>query len=315
MADKQIKELQLQLDFVEDKLRAQKNFIDTHRYNYSTNLEAFKLRFEALSGYLGEFSDYHRQVIILVDDAQMTAVKSRYQAFEEAVFSVQTEYLEFINNSLSQIKLESPTKSQLVISAFEKPRVKLPEFELPKFDGKIESFPAFRDQFEIMINTTKLEKIEKFQYLVACCKGGDAERIINQFKITDDNYDLAFQTLAEKYTDNRILVDRHFAEIMKIVPFSQDSPEELRKLLECYSTRYRQLKREVVDVNELFDSLMIHAAAYRLDERTRRGWELSCEKGKLPSWQSFENYIENRCRVNDQIAQTSAASRKSSENK
>lgn len=73
--------------------------------------------------------------------------------------------------------------------------VRLPTFELPDFDGTVDSFPEFWDSHCAAIhNNTSLSLAHKFLYLKSYLKG-NAASIISNFQPTAENFEEAIRII------------------------------------------------------------------------------------------------------------------------
>lgn len=112
-----------------------------------------------------------------------------------AILSRQTEILDRVSNATGSTVSDN--------------RVKLPTIKLRCFDGKIEEWKCFSDNFRSVIhNKTHLSNIEKFQYLNSSISG-DAAKIIESIEITEQNYTTAWDLLQQRYDDPRSLKKKH----------------------------------------------------------------------------------------------------------
>jgi len=83
--------------------------------------------------------------------------------------------------------------------------LRLPVIPLPTFHGDIYKWISFRDRFVAMVdNRSTLSDIEKFYYLVSCCKG-DALDAIRGIPVADHNYKLVWSTLMERFNKPRLV--------------------------------------------------------------------------------------------------------------
>ncbi|XP_070163515.1 uncharacterized protein [Polyergus mexicanus] len=72
-----------------------------------------------------------------------------------------------------------------------RPSVKLPNIELPKFDGNYERWIPFRDLFESLIaSNAVLSPVQKLHYLRSTLSG-EAAKVIMALEVTNDNYETA----------------------------------------------------------------------------------------------------------------------------
>jgi hypothetical protein len=123
---------------------------------------------------------------------------SRVSLHEPDVEPCQREYQQVENNSASPVVSEEQhggaqsgvagsTQSNSVTAI--KP-TRLPEIPLSSFYGDIYKWTSFRDRFISMVEQrTSLSNIDKFYYLVGCCKG-DALESIRSIPVSDANYRL-----------------------------------------------------------------------------------------------------------------------------
>lgn len=82
---------------------------------------------------------------------------------------------------------------------------RLPEIPLPSFHGDIYKWTSFRDRFISMVEQrASLSNIDKFFYLVGCCKG-EALDSIRGILVSDANYRLAWATLEERFDKPRLV--------------------------------------------------------------------------------------------------------------
>lgn len=64
-----------------------------------------------------------------------------------------------------------PTLSTTLVDGTRKPRVKLPQLELPRFDGDIKQWPAFKNIFYASVDSVDLPLVSKLQYLKSALTG------------------------------------------------------------------------------------------------------------------------------------------------
>ena len=68
-----------------------------------------------------------------------------------------------------------------------RPIVKLPNIELPKFDGNYERWIPFRDLFEsLIVSNNAFPNVQKLHYLRSALTG-EAAKVISSLEITNDN--------------------------------------------------------------------------------------------------------------------------------
>lgn len=298
--------LLLKLNFMTNRLSKQNDFIQSIEEEIDVEkVDKVRFRAETLNRYLDEYSTMFMNYLECLTNDEALEAQTMHEDFSNEFYEVKSKFSKILE--AHKPKPESNPENNIT-----KPKpqvkVKLPEIQLPKFDGKIESWPAFRDSFDALVNSTLLPNIEKFYYLVLCCKGGEAENLLSMYQVTDANYIIACQALRDKYNDPKLLVDKHLCELLRCKPVSKDNPEELKSLLNCYSVRIKQLQQQVPNEKTLWNLLIVNMVSWRLDETLRKDWETSCKKGELPTWSKMEKFLEEKCRVYEQMSHNSRSS-------
>jgi len=307
--------LSRKLNFMEGKIKTQRRFFDRFApMALESNIYEAQLRYDAMQKYLEEYSGYFMQLIIQLEGDDANQAQERYDRFETALFALQASFLALIESktpkSIPDTKTNANPTSKNDSSGTKKPNIKLPEFTLKKFDGKIESWPNFRDYFDTLINKADLSGIEKFYYLISCCKGGEAEDILNLYQVTSENYVLACQALSDRYENPKLLVDNLLGQMMKVKPITRDNPVELKNLYSVFNSNIKQLENQIKDPKLLLNLFIINIVSYRLDDGLRKDWESKCKKGELPEWEKLRKFLEEKCRINEQTAQSTRTSSK-----
>lgn len=87
--------------------------------------------------------------------------------------------------------------------------LQLPRISLPKFSGNYLEWETFRNTFESLVASNEvLSNTQKFHYLKSSLSG-DAALLIANLKISDTNYESAWQLLMKEYDDKQALVHAH----------------------------------------------------------------------------------------------------------
>lgn len=207
---------------------------------------------------------------------------------------VMLEHLEQSANPPPQLPTDSNLRSSPAPSSsmFSLP-VNLPKIDLPKFDGRIETWVTFKDAFNTLIHVQPgLSRIQKLHYLKLSLSGR-AEDAIAAFTITEDNYDAAWNHLSEIYDNKRALVLRHAALLRDTPAMSDDSSEAIRDLANHMQLHIRSLHalgRSREDIaNDLLSSIVIS----KMGPDTRRTWERTLSNTEVPKLDDIFKYLHN----------------------
>ena len=105
---------------------------------------------------------------------------------------------------------------------------KLPQIQLPKFDGKFTDWMAFFDQFYTAVHlNTKLSNNQRLVYLKSCLSGPREK--LKSLSSTDSNYETA-RNLEQRYKNDRIILRTLQARAVDFKPVRGESKYQLRLL-------------------------------------------------------------------------------------
>ncbi len=135
--------------------------------------------------------------------------------------------------------------------------VKLPKYEIPKFQGGILEWQSWWDSFTSAVdNNPDLKPVEKMNYL-KCKLEGEALKTIQGFSLTDANYKEAIRVLKQRYSDENQIINAHFSELAKLPPCSH-STSALRITFDQIEVHLRSLEAlgEPIETNQLVTTIM-----------------------------------------------------------
>ena len=118
--------------------------------------------------------------------------------------------------------------------------VRLPKFELMKFDGDIFKWQEFWDCFNTAIHEKELSRIDKFNYLRSLLRN-DVKEVLSGLETTDANYGTAIEFLQERYGKKQLIIHAHYAKL-KEMPQSSNYYEKLRVTFDSIEKHLLSLK-------------------------------------------------------------------------
>lgn len=179
-------------------------------------------------------------------------------------------------------------------------RVKLPTIKLRCFDGKIEEWKCFSDNFRSVIhNKTHLSNIEKFQYLISSISG-DAAKIIESIEITEQNYATAWELLQQRYDDPRSLKKKHIECLFSMPTVAKESAKGLRELIDYTLSHLRVLK--VLGLpTDTWDELVMHMVETSLDAQSLRAWEEELELKERVNLNDLLDFLKTKCKTLERV--------------
>lgn len=98
----------------------------------------------------------------------------------------------------------APNRTEVTVSPT-KNAIQLPKVVIPHFSGDYLKWRQFNDLFTEMVDKQPIPAIQKMWYLKTNLSG-EAEHLISQFTLSEENYQAAWKTIQERYNNKRILV-------------------------------------------------------------------------------------------------------------
>ncbi|GFR18549.1 DUF1758 domain-containing protein [Trichonephila clavata] len=243
--------------------------------------------------------------------SQFDRLNAKYESVKEEIFTSLSD-LEF-NNFDGKIttcnehieKLEVRLKSlnlkysknnnetgSNAVSNVIKPCFRLPELSLPQFNGDIETWFIFKEQFKEIIENCGLNDKQKLQYLQSCLIG-----IAKHVQTVDDTYDSLFLALEQRFENKRLIINKHINALLmlKYEKFRGDSNVDLRNLVDTCTKHLRALKLLNIEHNTFSELLLIQLVMQVLDTETKRLFEMTLESTDIPKWDDFLAFLNKRC--------------------
>ncbi|XP_050072642.1 uncharacterized protein LOC126560729 [Anopheles maculipalpis] len=174
--------------------------------------------------------------------------------------------------------------------------IKLPTIALPEFTGDYMQWLTFRDTFECLIHANiDLPAIQKFHYLRAAVKS-EAAQVIESITISAANYELAWNTLTERYSNEYLLRKRHLQAMFAIPAAQKESVSTLHHLVDEFE-RHKKILQHLGEETGTWGSILEHLLCPKLPIITLRDWEEHASNNADPSYDSLISFLHRRMRV------------------
>lgn len=168
-------------------------------------------------------------------------------------------------------------------------KIKVKPVELPKFNGNYENWNNFKDLFLNLISNDKtLSNVEKLQHLKTCVSGRAADSI-GHLNITQDNFDVAWQILEDRFDNPRLQIAIYTD---KLFDLPQIELKNIDNLILCYDTIkdcLHAIENLRINVSEA-DWMISRYIVRKMDSYTRTVYENSLENFK--EIQTTENILQ-----------------------
>lgn len=273
-------------------LRRQRGNLKGRLTNFMKYLDSFKIvqpsklqmreigfRMQAAQDNFKSFNKIQSEIELYSPESDVASNIAYVEMFESLYFSALATAESLIESeetgdSSNQAKTNSGS------SDTSRANVKLPEIKLPSFDGSYDHWLEYKNSYVSMIHKrTDLDAIQKFHYLRSSLSGS-ALQVIIALEFTASNYLNAWELLENRFHNTRLLVHNHIKSLFSLSNLKQESPSQIRKLIDTVLRNLRALKT-LDEPTESWDTLIIYLIASKLDSSTERDWE--SHKGSLVS--------------------------------
>lgn len=259
-----------------------------------------QVRLEKVESLLGEFDEIQYEIESKHEnyDAQLKE-RENFETILYKNIAIAKQLITSNQDNLRNIDSNATTShnSQGVANSdsFERfnNRIKLPQIDLPKFDGFYEKWLEFRDTFQSLIHCNQtIGEIQKFHYLRASL-GGTAAQVIHSIEFSAENYIIAWELLCQRYNNTTLLVNNHVQGLFSLPNLTKESSADLRILIDNIAKHLRSLEVLGQPITH-WDTLIIYIISGKLDKYTLREWKEKQKPDVLPTLDELATFLRSR---------------------
>ncbi|KAM8701740.1 hypothetical protein ACLKA7_005475 [Drosophila subpalustris] len=171
----------------------------------------------------------------------------------------------------------------------------LPRITIPKFDGDILKWTQFFDMFVSMVHETNMPTIRKMWYLKTSVVG-EAERMIRQIDLKEENYLHAWNILVDTYDNPRDIATTVLNRFLNQQAFN-DNVKSLKELYIVTMESLASLKGLGIDIST-WDPILIEVLRNKLDSTNKTLYEQSISDSKhIQKLDTMLQFLDQRVRV------------------
>ena len=178
--------------------------------------------------------------------------------------------------------------------------IKLPQLDMPIFNGDKMKWTEFWDTFETTIDKNEsLSDVEKLKYLNSKLIG-EAKLAVSGLLLSNENYKVAKELLKERFGDQQTVINSHYTEMINLFSASNNT-RSLRALYDQIEKNLRSLEALKQDINQ---NVFISMVTSKIPKDVLIQLEL--QKGSKCEWsvsklrELFNEYISARERAEQQ---------------
>ncbi|KAJ8913119.1 hypothetical protein NQ315_006037 [Exocentrus adspersus] len=247
-----------------------------------------EIRLKKIETAFEEFEKIQTQLEILEEgeDDTRDEMENRYY---EAIAKAKT----IVKEQIQQV----PQVSQLDLNSLSlelASGVKIPAIRLPMFSGDTQGWISFHDTYKRLIHDkANLKNVEKLLHLKTCLKD-NAFKVIAHLETTDDNYEIAWNLLKERFENKAVIINNHIRAILNLPKLTKSSPAALRDLSDNIHTHVSALAKLGLETKG-WELVLICIITAKLDNVTELAWEETQELNELPTYENFKKFLAKRC--------------------
>ncbi|GFW52095.1 integrase catalytic domain-containing protein [Trichonephila clavipes] len=274
------------------------------KYRNKTEEEIEKLNNVGLLARKNRFLEFRTEVKDILDsiisiceekdeETYCTEKDDILDTLEEILVAIDTQLMPSVVNSDFEVKNQGSCQSLVSARSAE---VKLPTLSLPIFSGVTEEWLAFSDLFEAAVsNNNDLTGAQKLQYLKGSLKS-DALKIVNSLSITNDNFEIAWKLLKDRYFNKREIISSLFKKFVNITPLSGESSTQILNLLDSTKEFVRMLESLEYQVDPTSDTLLMHMILFKLDPNSSIWFERTFSTDVIPMLDELLQFLATQAR-------------------
>lgn len=174
------------------------------------------------------------------------------------------------------------------------PTLVLQQAALPSFDGRYENWFKFKQMFcDIAEKCTADSAATKLHYLDKALVG-KAQGAIDQQIIRDNDYAAAWASLTQQFENLPALVNDTISRLLNVKPMVSESYVQLKTLLDDVEKSVNSLEYHELKMDKLSEAIITNLTASKLDMATRKIWESSVVRDKLPEYKKMMQVLRNQ---------------------
>lgn len=270
-----------------------------------------ELKIDDLRGWRERFNTYHEKITVVhiqleATDEELENHHKDFDDFERRYSAAMTKLNLLVENAKKEVQAESQqhytanavTNRQITSST----SLKLPQIELPNFDGQLVNYQAFNETFRALVhNDVRLSAVQKFFYLKGCLKNITIFAEISSLELTEQNYKLAWELLISRFENKKALINKHIKLLFNLPKAERNSASSLRQLLDNVSKHIYGIKGQRVFIP---DAILNYLVTSKVDELTHQLWEAHDQNinfEEVATFESLKTFLSNRARALENV--------------
>ncbi|XP_037033049.1 uncharacterized protein LOC119072036 [Bradysia coprophila] len=253
--------------------------------------------FDRLNELFTKFEDVHMSILEITGKENLDFEIIEYSDTEALVLASKAKLKRAIKALQPQQEPQLPPQGDnLNQNRNDFSGLRVPRMEVPEFTGSYLEWPSFRDLFLSLVgNNPKVPNVQKLSYLKTIVVG-ETSKLIKNIKITNDNYQAAWDLLEGRFENDRLVVHELLENIYSI-PNATGSADGIKLILDTTMESIRELNNLNRPTAEYSDWL-VFLIVKKLDSLSLEKWnELIGDERAVIEWTKLEEFLNTRFRI------------------
>ncbi|GFT55035.1 uncharacterized protein TNCV_2325441 [Trichonephila clavipes] len=162
-----------------------------------------------------QLENVDKDIMILTNMDDLEKEIEKQQEYRDSIITCKVRANKRLNKRETESRNTPNTSSR---SEKQFSSLKLPQLQIPQFDGHILKFSDFFAQFEAAIhNISNLSDVEKYNYLKSYLTD-EAEIAIRGLTLSANNYTIALNIIKEGFGRKDLIIESHMSKLLHLNP-------------------------------------------------------------------------------------------------
>lgn len=271
------------------------------KVNEATDIELVSTRKDVLAETYARFVSIKTEMQTGLDnwdDETRTALRSANHAMTDGYITAMAHLKQLLHRVEPAIPIVlQPNAGDQVVHQH-KSKFKLPAIKIKTFASDFSEWEEFKDVFEACVasEASKFSNCEKLLYLKGSLNG-EAYNLVKNLRTTNDNYQVAWNLLENRYQNARKIFNAHIDAILNLPTMKTESASNVKQLLDTTNASLSALKARDLELRGE-ENMLVRILELKLDKESRKHWAEHLKGStRVPSYQQFEAFLKLRVNI------------------
>lgn len=253
--------------------------------DYTGDIFTLQQEMSTLQMHFGRLLSLHDNLIATADPADVDVYIDLYDEMETR-----------FNTAMAKLnRLQAPATQDDDVSSSRTHHptmmgLKLDRLSVPKFDGTLHNWLAFKDAFETLVHSQEFPEAYKLGKLREAVQG-DAVSLVGG--MYSGGYEEVWKALKARYDNPKQLAEIHVSRFIGLKQQPNETTSALLSIVDTVREAFRALTVMQLPVNQ-WDALAVPIITSKLPTTTQQQWGMSRTTNEIPTLNELLTFVEKR---------------------